>query len=89
MTKKKLSVILLVVAIIVEFIACVLWLVPIAGFIIYLFVCGFAIILSVASIILEKESKLIRALACILFSVLMISLIADGIFVVKFVCGLL
>lgn len=84
MTKKKAAVAITAGAVFVELIACVLWLLPIAGFAIYPFVSGFAVVLSVISLMFAKGSRLIRVINCVVIIVLIISIIADLICVKEF-----
>ena len=84
---KKISIALVIVSVFVEMIACLLWLAPIAGFIIYPLVSGFAIVLNIISFILAKDSKAFRIINCMISIVLGLTIITDVIYFIKFVLG--
>lgn len=85
---KKISIVLIVVSVFVEVIACILWLVPVAGFMIYPLVSGLAVVLNVISFMISKSSKVIRIINCIISIVLALIIIADTVYFIKVVIGI-
>ena len=79
-TKKKIAIGTFVAAIVVECIAALLFLLPMAGFIIYPFVSGAAIILSLICCVFCGEKPVLRIISIIFSFLLVISIIADLIF---------
>ena len=64
-------------ALFVEIIGCAVWLAPVSGIILYPFISGFALILSLVSFFFAKESKPLRIATIVLSIVLLISIIGD------------
>ena len=85
--QKKISIALITASVFVEVIACLLWLVPVAGFIIYSLLSGFAVVLNVISFISSKNSKVIQIINCMISIVLLLTIIVDIIFFIRFVMG--
>ena len=85
--QKKNSIALITASVFVEVIACLLWLVPVAGFIIYSLLSGFAVVLNVISFISSKNSKVIQIINCMISIVLLLTIIVDIIFFIRFVMG--
>lgn len=83
----RLSIGLIVASIFVELIACILWLIPMAGFFIYPFVSGFAAGVNIISFILSSNRKKVRTISCVICIVLILTIIVDVIFCVKLVRG--
>lgn len=83
--KNKVSIILLVAAVVIELIACAIWMAPIAGIINYPFVAGTAMILSIAGAIFAGKRKIVRVLSIILAIVILVTIIADVVLIVKMV----
>ena len=86
-TKKKIAIIIFVVAIITALIAALMWMIPVSGFFIYPFVCGFAVLLNVVSWVLAKGHKVLRLTNCVMALFLILSIIADVILLVGFMTG--
>ena len=86
--QKKISIALITASVFVEVIACLLWLVPVAGFIIYLLISGFAVDLNVISFISSKNSKVIQIINCMISIVLLLTIIVDIIFFYKICDGI-
>lgn len=85
--QKRISAMLTIHSIIVEIIACFLWLVPVSGFFIYPFISGFAVVLNIVSLIISRKNKAIM-ITNALISVALIGLIAyDLIFCMRFIIG--
>lgn len=84
---KKISIALVIVSVFVEVLACLLWFAPVAGFIIYPLVSGFAVVLNVISFILSKNNKVIRIINYIISAILFLTIIADAIYFIRFVMG--
>ena len=87
--QKKIAIILLIVSIFVEVIACILWLIPVAGFMIYPFVSGAAVVLNVISFILAKDSKFVRVIDGVIAAMLIVIIVADIIFLIRLMFGML
>lgn len=85
--RKKISIALITVSVFVEVIACLLWLVPVAGFIIYPLVSGLAVVLNVISFMLSKSSKVIRIINCMISIILALTIFADIVYFIRFVMG--
>lgn len=86
--RKKISIALIVASVFAEVFACLLWVVPVAGFIIYPLVSGLAVVLNVISFMLSKSSKVIRVINCMISIVLALLIIADVVYLIKFVIGI-
>lgn len=80
---RRISILVLIGAIVTELIACILWMIPISGVFIYLAISGFALLLSVICWIAAKDYKGVRVLAGILFIVLIITILLDLLFVIE------
>lgn len=76
-TRKKIAVGTFITAIIIECIALLLWLIPIAGFTIYPFVSGTAVIFSIICCIFAEKKRGLRIVSVIVCVLLVISIIAD------------
>ena len=85
--KKKIAIGTFAAAIILECIALLLWLLPIAGFTIYPFVSGTAVLFSVICCIFAGEKKALRIVSLVFCILLIISIIADVILLIGFMTG--
>ena len=64
-------------SLLVAIIACLVWLAPVSGIILYPFISGAALILSLISCFFAKESKVLRISAIVLSVILILSIIGD------------
>ena len=86
-TKTTVSIVLLISEVITTCIACLLWMLPVSGFIIYPFVCGVAVLCSIVGWFFAKGNLLLRIIHGILAVLLFLSMIADVIFFIGFMTG--
>ena len=88
MNNKRLAIIALICSIITEVVACIMWLLPVAGFGIYPLIGGFAVLLSVLSWIFAKGHRVIRIVSCIISVIWMMLILLDVIFIIGLIAGI-
>ena len=86
-TKNKIAIVAFIATIIIECIALLLWLVPVAGFTIYPFVSVIASVLCLISCICAGGKPVLRIIGIVFCILLVISIIADVIFLFWFMTG--
>ena len=85
--KNKIVIGTFIAAIIIECIAILFWLVPVAGFTIYPFISGTAAVLCLISCILAGGKPVLRIIGIVFFIFLVISIIADIFFLLWLMTG--
>lgn len=86
-TKNKIAIVAFIAAIIIECIALLLWLVPVAGFTIYPFVSVIASVFCLISCFFAGGKPVLRIIGIVFCILLVISIIADVIFLFWFMTG--
>ena len=88
MKNKKILIAIVIISLFVELAAGLLILVPIAGFILYPFVSGLAVILNIISFSFSKEYKKIRIISGVLAVILMLTIIIFVMCMLMFLSGI-
>ena len=74
--RNKIAIALFVAAVVMQVVACLIWLVPVSGLLLYPMISGCALVLSIISSVLANEKKVLRVISIIFSVVLVIMLIA-------------
>lgn len=85
---KKISIILFLGMLFVEFVAFLAFLLPISGLFYYPCIAGFAMMLGILSAILARHSKVFRILVLILVVALFITIAYDILFLIRAYTGM-
>lgn len=89
MSLKKISIILFIAMLFVEFFAFLAFLLPVSGLFYYPFIAGFAMMLGILSAILARHSKVFRILAMILAVAVFITIVYDVVFLIRVLTGMI